>query len=171
LLGGSVSFQATSGQTSAPSGAALPPSSKLSEIEIRLAYESHGGCVGRCIKYRVVVSGNGVVEYEDLGGEPRDPPQRRNVPIDEVVALVNDFVRARFFEASAKYEDEPVAVRQGDSLRFLVRGGADGPEWDLTLRVSAQVKTVHLYMGFPFEFGRLRDRIDSMGGPKAWTAK
>jgi len=166
-----VPSRAAPGQTSAPSGPALPPSSMLSEVEMRLAYEGHGGCVGRCIKYRVVVRGDGLVDYEDLGGEPRDRPQRRTVPIDEVVALVNEFVRARFFEAPAKYENEPVAVREGDSLRFLVKGGVDGPEWDLTLRVGTQVKTVHLYMGFPVEFGRLRDLVEHIGGPKAWTAR
>lgn len=166
-----VTSDGTSGQTLSPVGPVLPSSSKLSDVEIRLAYKSHGGCFGRCIRYAVVVRGEGIVEYEDLGAEPRDRPQRRTIPVDEVVSLVDAFVRARFFEAPAKYDYEPVARREGESIRFLQRGGADGPEWDLTFRVGTQVKTVHLYMGFPAEFGRLRDLVERIGGPKAWTVK
>jgi hypothetical protein len=154
-----------------PTGPVLPSSSKLSDIEIRLAYESHGGCFGRCIKYVVVVRGEGIVEYEDLGGEPRDHPQQRTIPVDEVVSLVDAFVRARFFEAPAAHVSQPMASRDGDSIRFLQSGGADGPEWDLTFRVGTPVKTLHLYMGFPAEFGRLRDLVERIGGPKAWTVK
>ena len=136
-----------------------------------MAFESHGGCVGRCIAYRVVIRGDGVVEYNDLGGEPRDPPQRRTIPVDEVVSLVNEFVRTRFVDAPAKYVGDSKYLREGDSLRLLGSGGADGPEWDLTLRVGTLVKTVHLYMGFPAQFGRLRDLVERIGGPKAWATK
>jgi hypothetical protein len=166
-----VTPDVASGQTISPAAPVLPSFSKLSDIEIRLAYETHGGCPGRCIKYVVVVRGEGIVEYEDLGGEPRDRPQRRTIPIDEVVSLVDAFVGARFFEARANYNSEPLARREGDSIRFLERGGADGPEWDLTFRVGSQVKTIHLYMGFPAEFGLLRDMVERIGGPKAWTVK
>ena len=109
--------------------------------------------------------------YEDLGGEPRDRSQRRTIPIDEAVALVNEFVRARFFEAPAKYVDELLVRRDGDSIEFVRQMSFDGPEWDLTFRVGTQVKTVRLHMGFPVEFERLRDRIVDIGGPKAWTTK
>lgn len=163
--------EAVAGQVPTTPDPFLPAVTNLSDIEVRLAYEGHGGCVGRCIKYRVVIHGDGVVEYEDLGGEPREPFRRRTIAIDEVVGLVNEFVRARFFEASASYENEPVAIRQGDALHFALRGGVDGPEWDLTLRAGAAVKTVHLYMGFPAELGRLRDLVESIGGPRAWIGK
>ena len=57
-------------QSLSPPAQALPSVTKLTDVEIRLAYESHGGCVGRCIKYYVVIRGDGAVEYHDLGGEP-----------------------------------------------------------------------------------------------------
>jgi len=171
LLGCAVSSQAAPRQTPGPSRPFVPADSKLSDIEVQLAFETHGGCYGRCIKYRVAVRGDGVVQYEDLGNEPRDQPQRRTIAIDEVVSLVNDFVRARFSDAPARYDEEPVAFRRGDLLNFALRGGADGPDWDLTLRVGSHVKTIHLYKGFPIELGRLRDRVESIGGPKAWTMK
>lgn len=151
----------------------LPNSVKLSEVEIRLTHKAYGGGCGvpRCIEYNVRVTGNGVVEYEDIGGEPRQPFQRRKVPVEQVVALVDAFVRARFFEANARYIGNPVASQEGDAIRFGQSGGADGPESDLTLRLGNQMKTVHLSMGFPDELGRLRDLVDKMGGPGAWPQK
>jgi hypothetical protein len=169
LLGMSASAQTPQGQSSVPSGPALPLAVKLSEVEMRLNRFSGGGCLGRCIRYRVVVRGDGVVEYEDFGSEPRDPSHRRTIPIDEVVALVNQFVSARFFDAPAKYERERWYQREGDSLGLLGSGGADGPTWDLTLRLGTQVKTVRLYLAFPLDLARLRDAVDQMGGPTAWT--
>ena len=166
-----LGWEAGAGQATVSSGLVLPPTALLSDIELTLAYAVYGGCVGRCISYRVIVRGTGVVEYKDLGGEPRDPDQQRSIPVDQVVSLLNEFARARFFEAPASYTTEPVAVREGQSVRFLFRGGADGPEWDLTVRVGTQSKSVHLYMGFPSELGRLRDLLDSIGGSRAWALK
>jgi hypothetical protein len=159
----------SAGQTNISSAPVPPPTALLSDIEMTLTSAGHGGCIGRCISYRVVVRGTGFVEYKDLGGEPRGPDLRRSIPIDEVVSLLNEFVRARFFDASASYTNEPVVVREGASVRFLLRGGADGPEWDLTLRVGTRLKSVHLYEGFPRELGQLRDLLDGVGGPRAWA--
>jgi hypothetical protein len=50
------------------------------------------------------------------------------MPIDEVVDLVNDVLNAHFFEAAANYSNQSIAVRDDDSLRFMTRGGIDGPE-------------------------------------------
>ena len=163
----------SAGQSQSAPNPSLPPSVKLSKVEVRLTHKAYGGGCGvpRCIKYNVRVTGNGVVEYEDIGGEPRESSQRRNVPVEEVVALVDAFVRARFFEANARYTGNPVARREGDSIRFGQSGGADRPESDLTLRLGNQTKTVHLSMGFPEELGRLRDQVDKMGGPAAWPKK
>jgi hypothetical protein len=164
-----LGLDTSAGQATVSSGPVLPPTALPSDIEITLAYAVHGGCVGRCISYRVVVRGTGVVEYKDLGGEPRDPDRQRSIPIDQVVSLLNEFVRLRFFEAPASDTTEPVVVREGELVRFLLRVGADGPEWDLSVRVGAQSKSVHLYMGFPADLGRLRDLLDGIGGPRAWA--
>lgn len=150
----------------------LPNSVKLSDVEIHLALlGGGGGCFRRCMKYNVRVKGDGVVEFEDLGDAPRLPFQRRRVPVDEVVSLVDAFVRARFFEAAPSYTGSRSARREGDSINFDIRGMSDGLTWDLTLRLGSQTKTVRLYDGFPEELGRLRDLVDKMGGPAAWPTK
>ena len=157
--------------TQSASGPVIPAAVKLTEVEIKLAYETHGGCYGRCIAYNVLIRGDGVVRYEDVGGEPRDPVRTRTVPIGEVVALVNDLLVAHFFEAADQYNAEPIVVHDGDSLRVKFLSGFDGEEWHLTVKIGGAVKTVRLYLGYPAELARLRDTIDRLGGPKAWVGK
>ena len=152
----------------------MPTRAKLTDIEIGLGYEGGGGgCVGRCMKYSILIRGTGLVEYKDLGGEPRGPERQRSIAVDQVVSLLNEFLRARFLEAPPNYPPVPVGVRDGDSVLFPGRVAApDGLSWDVTLRVGTQTKKVHLYdKDFPAEFGRLRDLVDNIGGPKAWSAR
>jgi hypothetical protein len=145
----------------------LPTMAKLSEVEIHLTFRTGGGCAGRCIAYRVAIRGDGSVEYEDIGGEPRDPLRRRSVAIDEVVSLVNEFLRARFVDARSVYNNVPIAERQGDSLQFLARG-ASGSESTLTLRVATWTKTVQLNFGYPQDYARLLALVELIAGPSAW---
>lgn len=145
----------------------LPTTAKLSEVEIRLNYEGGEGCAGRCIAYRVTIRGDGSVEYEDVGGKPRDPLRRRSVPVDEVVSLVNEFLRARFVDARSVYNDMPIAQRQGDSLQFLGQG-ASGSRTTLTMRVATWTKTVQLNFGYPQDYNRLLVLVELIGGPTAW---
>lgn len=150
----------------------LPDSVKLSEVEIRLAMlGGGGGCPGRCMKYNVRVSGDGMVEFEDPGGEPRISPQSRRVPVEQVVSLVDAFVRVRFFDAASSYTGSRHARRDGEFLRFDTSGPADAVNWDLTLRLGNQTKTVRLVADFPEELGRVRDLVDTIGGPRAWSQK
>ena len=171
LLGGAVGLHVSAVQSTGPSRTMLPSQVKLTEVEIRLAYETHGGCLGRCMAYNISVRGDGMVRYEDVGGEPRDAERTRTIPIEEVVDLVNDVLNARFFDAAANYSSQAFAVRDGDSLRFMERGSVDGPEWKLTVKIGAEVKTVRLYQGYPAELGRLRDRVVRFGRPQAGAAR
>lgn len=142
----------------------LPGSVPLSEVEIRLEHRVGGGCFGRCIHYRITVRGDGTVTYEDLA-DPPVAPRERTVPVDDVVALANEFVRARFFEASDRYVGASFYVRQGEQLVLRGRGGSDGPTWDLSFRLGRVTKVVHLYLDYPEALGRLRDLVDRTGRP------
>jgi len=161
-------FAAAQGPSSPP--VVLPSSTPLSELEIRLDRGGGGGCYGRCVRYRITIVGNGLVRYEDLA-DPPVPPQQRTVPVDDVVSVANEFLRARFFEASDRYVEERFLVHEGDRLLLSGRGGADGPEWDLSFRLGPLTKTIHLYLGYPAGLGVLRDLVERMGGPQAWTVK
>lgn len=148
----------------------LPASLALKDTEIVLVRDTGGGCIGRCVHYRVTIRGDGSVTYQDLA-EPPAPPRERTVSADDVVALVNEFVGTRFFEASDRYVGRSFYVRQGDQLLLRTGAAADGPEWDLSLRLGGLVKSVHLYLDYPEQLGHLRDRVDQIGGPRAWMAR
>jgi hypothetical protein len=149
----------------------LPLSISVSEVEIGLVVGGGGGCFGRCVRYRVAVSGNGAVTYEDLVQDPQSVRRQRSISVDEVVALLNDFLRAGFLEARDRYVGASFYSRQGSQLLLLRRGGADGTTWDLTLRAGALRKSVHLYMDYPEALGKVRDQVANLGGPQAWTVK
>jgi hypothetical protein len=160
----------TAAQNPSETSIRLPTSISVSELEIRLDRETHGGCVGRCIHYRITVHGDGTVVYEDLA-DPPVPPRKRTVPVDDVVVLGNEFVRGRFFEASDRYVGESFYVRQGEQLLLRETFSADGPTWDLNFRLGRLTKSVHLYMKYPEYLGRLRDLVDKIGGPEAWNGR
>jgi hypothetical protein len=157
-------------QGPASSRVTLPSSLALTDIRISLLRNSGGGCLGRCVHYQVTIRGDGTLRYEDLA-DPPIPPRERTVPVAEVVALTNDLVGARFFDAPARYEGRSFYVLEGQQLLLRGRSAADGPEWDLSLRLGELEKSVHLYLDYPEHLGHLRDRVDQIGGPHSWPAK
>ena len=111
-----------------------------------------------------------MVRYEDLASPPV-PARTRRVTVDEVVALANEFVRARFLEAPERYVGQSFYVLQNGQLLLRGSAGADHPTWDLSFRLGTLQKTVHLELGYPDYLGRLRDLVDKLGGPAVWTVQ
>jgi len=148
----------------------LPVSLELKDIEIVLVRETGGGCIGRCVHYRVTIRGDGAVTYEDFA-QPPVLPRAHAVPVDDVVALMNEFVEARFFEIPDRYVGKSFYTRQDERLLLRGTAAADGPSWDLSIRLGGLVKAVHLYLDYPEYLGNLRERVDRIGGPQAWPAK
>lgn len=91
----------------------------LSDVEVRLVRTPAGGCVDPCPNnYTVSIRGDGTVDYEGTG--PVKGLRTRSVSPDEVVTLVNEFLRARFFNALDTYTACCSSlVRNGDSQRAL----------------------------------------------------
>jgi hypothetical protein len=147
----------------------LPTSVPLPDVQIRLLRNTGGGCFGRCIHYQVTVHGDGRVTYEDLATPPI-APKERTIPATDVVALTNEFLAARFLEAPDRYVGRSFYQLQGNQLLLRGTSGADGPEWDLTLRLGELEKSVHLYLDYPQQLGQVRDRVDQIGGPESWAA-
>jgi hypothetical protein len=165
-----------SGQAPSSKGVDLPSSARLSEIEIRWQSGGGDGCAqrGGCSHYRITLSGDGFVELEQFPwGPPRPKPQVRIRPIaaDQIVVLVNEFFKARFFEAPDHYNDVFVATQKADVIMFGISGGIGGGYVDLTLRLGPTVKTVRLGENTPLELSSLKDHIWRIAGPEAWAAR
>ena len=149
----------------------LPPSISLNDVEIRMTRESGGGCPEpRCVHYRVTISGDGTVRYEDLASPPV-APRTRKVPLDEVVALTNEFVRARFLEAPRRHVGKSFYVLQNGQLVLHASGAIDLPTWNLSFRLGTLQNSVHLEHEIPNHLGSLIDLVDKLGGPAAWTER
>jgi hypothetical protein len=147
----------------------LPAEVPLSDIEMTLELQAGGGgCLGRCMAYRVVIHGTGLVDFDDLGGEPRTPHQQRTLAPDETLSLLNDFLSARFFDRPSSDSGRQMAQRNGDSVQILQRGSIDGAFWILSLQLGQQRKAVRLVLDEPDELKRLRERMIAIGGPDAW---
>jgi hypothetical protein len=155
----------------APAGR-LPGEVALSDVEMGLELQrGGGGCVVRCMSYRILIQGTGRVDFDDLGGEPRLLHQQRIIAREQAISLLNDFLSARFFERPPSYYGLQFAERNGDSVRILQHGAADYPTWILSLRLGQQRKDVRLLLDEPPELKQLRDRIADIGGPDAWKQK
>jgi Domain of unknown function (DUF6438) len=144
----------------------------LSEVEVRLVRTPHGGCFGPCSIYAVTVRGDGTVTYDGTviysGAGQVAGVRTRSISVDEVVSLVNEFLRARFFDAPVSYCGESLIVRKGDTVTMYGSCGADEPQTDLTLRIGDRRKTVTLYSNYPADLGRLPELVESIGGPQVW---
>jgi hypothetical protein len=153
----------------------MPSTALLSDVEISLVTGGHGGCVGRCVDYHITVRGDGVVELEDVGTPPRAATQRRSITSDEVVSLVNEFLRARFFDAMNRYDTITFVVRQDDKVLLRSSGGIDGGAIYLTMRLGTLKKTVHLSNNVPVELRALANSVLRIGGrpelPQTWPSK
>ena len=81
--------------------------------------------------------------------------------------MVNEFLKARFFDALDVYDGTQFVVRTGDEL--LLRGsGSTGPWVELTLRLGPATKIVRLKENVPAELEKLKDLVWRIGGPQAW---
>ena len=138
----------------------------LSEVEVRLVYTPHGGCLGRCVTYQITVRGDGTVEYNGTGLV--EGVRSRTVSPDEVVWLVNQFLEARFWNALNSYRNTSVIVRNGDTVTVNGTSSADDPQTDLTLKIGDRTKTVSLFAHYPDELRRLAIGIERLGGPHSW---
>jgi hypothetical protein len=146
----------------------------LSEVEVRLVRTPHGGCASPCSIYAVTVRGDGTVTYDGTviysGAGQVAGVRTRSISVDEVVSLVNEFLKARFFEARDTYHNPPSTVlRNGDTVvLYGAVGGSDDPQADLMLRIGDRRKTVTLYSNYPADLGRLPELVDRIGGPQVW---
>jgi hypothetical protein len=157
----------------------LPESAPLSDIEIRWQDGDGDGCgakdIADCDYHRITVRGDGLVTLEDLGWGANAPtvgPRQRSVPTDDVVALLNDLLKARFLESPSTFAGPRHAVRKGDSVFFYWSSAGAGFRWvDLTLQVGANAKIVRLNELTPHDLRSVERRIWETFGPKAWPAR
>lgn len=126
-------------------------------------------CFGTCPSYRVVVSGNGDVVFEGLGFVDAIGVHQAAIELDDFVALVNEFLRVRFFDALDRYEGRQLVQRRGDKLFMYSQTESDHPSTILTIRLGDHEKTVVLYNNYPSDLKSLADAVDSAAKTEQWV--
>jgi hypothetical protein len=141
----------------------------LTDVGVRLVRSGGDGCAAPCTQdYTVMIRGDGTVEYEGSGAVAGF--RTRSVSPDEVIALVNEFLRAGFFNALDTYSAccSPI-VRKGNTVELYgMAPGSGGSVAVLTLRIGTRSKTVTLGQDYPPDLGRLPELVDRIGGPRVW---
>jgi Domain of unknown function (DUF6438) len=134
----------------------------LSDVSMAL---ERTACFGECPIYRVEVRGDGSVVYEGKQYVALAGRHEATIPIDQVISLVNAFLKARFFDALADYDDIVVASLEPDHSLGLYTGHmSDAPSTILEFELGERSKRVRLYQNYPIELEQLADLIDEVTG-------
>jgi hypothetical protein len=130
------------------------PASSQQAVHVKL---ERGPCLGRCPVYSVEIDGRGKVDYQ--GDQFVRVKGRRtdSIPPSSVAALLDKFCAADFWSLKPRY----------------IAGVTDNPEYQITLTVGGQTKTVVDYVGgdagMPMSVGELESEIDRIAGTERWV--
>jgi ankyrin repeat protein len=133
---------------------AFPPVRDFKSVVISL---KRSGCFGSCPAYKVMVHGDGTIEYEGLGFVVVHGKHRAQVPVAVVRALVEAFRRARFFSLLPNY-----SASITDSATNIVTISFDGHTAQVIDYVGEKV-------GMPDVVTDLEETIDRELGVERWT--
>jgi hypothetical protein len=120
------------------------------DIHIRL---ERTPCQGTCPTYTIDIDGNGQVTYEGIRWVATLGRHTWQVPPEDVVDLVHDFLDAHFFEAAPEYGANGSLPAAADIV-------ARAPGARLTLNLGAKSHTVFLSGNYPEELALLPMNVD-----------
>jgi hypothetical protein len=127
-------------------------------------------CFGFCPVYSMTINGRGAVVYRGERNVGVSGEQRGTMPVEEVVQLVDEFERVRFWDLPKEYASHRSAELRGDRIAFSEHMVTDLPTTILTLRLGDRTKSTRLYADYPVELRALADSIDSKSGALRWIA-
>ena len=143
------------------------PYRKLDDIRISL---QRTACFGECPIYSVTIEGNGSVVYTGVDFVASTGVRETTIGDDDLVKLVNEFLRVHFFDANEEYrERSAISIRPGRTYLAMSENVSDNPSTLLSLKLGDRTKTVTLYYNYPAELSALADLIDEVSGAKRWS--
>ena len=98
-----------------PQPANVPAATSYPLASVELSLE-RTPCFGPCPVYNLTVGGDGVVTYEGIQFVESLGGRRATIAVNQVVLLVNEFLRVRFFDALSTYAGRELVLLQGQSL-------------------------------------------------------
>jgi len=117
-------------------------------------------CLGSCPVYRIAIKGDGAVEYEGKHFVKVMGIRKGNLHTHEVLKLVNELLRVRFFDAASEYVVRDAINSYDGKLTLNSIVSTDGPSALLQMRIGKHEKRVRLYDNYPQELGAIPQLID-----------
>jgi len=155
--------------TSTPCVPEQPPDTYvLDELAISL---ERTACFGRCPEYTVTISGTGQVVYEGLRNVRVVGRQEDTIDREKVVALLQGFYSAWFFDLRPEYVmNRSVEVDPDGTVHLREGSVADLPGAIVTFGAGPFSKRVVDYFGAPTALRELEAAIDETAGTDRWVA-
>lgn len=125
-------------------------------------------CFGSCPSYRVTITGSGEVEYEGRSLVKIVGIRKGTLEKQEVLKLVDELLRAHFFDAASEYATRDMILSQDGRLTLGSTVLTDAPNTFLQVRIGKYGKRVRLYDNYPQELGAIPDRIDQAVDIEQW---
>jgi hypothetical protein len=125
-------------------------------------------CLGSCPVYRITITGNGEVEYEGKDLVKVVGIRKGNLRQEEVLKLVNELLRVRFFDAAGEYVVRDAIHSHDGKLTLGSIVTTDGPSAIVRMRIGKHEKRVRLYDNYPPELGAIPDLIDRAVNIEQW---
>jgi hypothetical protein len=133
-------------------------------------------CYGSCPMYKLTIKADGSVEFEPRYVKDRSivsaEIKRGNITREQLMQLISEFERARYFSLNNRYMDE----RDGCPAVWT-----DSPSAITSIRINRKEKTIKHYYGcqerttdmslsqvFPRELTELESKIDEIVNTKQW---
>jgi hypothetical protein len=94
--------------------------------------------------------------------------RKGNLQQEEVLKIVTELLRVRFFDAAAEYEVRDAIHSYDGKLTLASTIVTDGPTTFLEMRIGEHSKRVRLYSNFPQELGAIPQLIDQIVQVEQW---
>lgn len=119
-------------------------------------------CFGGCPAYSVVVQGNGTVLYEGAACITDKEPCTAQLDREEVIELLNAFLRVHFFDLRDEYDGTPIYTPWVGEDKFIIQTPrtTDLRSAILLLKIDDRTKAVRLRDGIPKELEELGQMMD-----------
>jgi len=107
--------------------------------------------------YNVTVTGDGSVLYEGYSNVDVKGQATSQIPVENVIRLVDEFYRIDFFTLKENY------ISQNENMV------GDSPTNGISISINGEYKQVYFSYGGPAELLALADLIDEIAGTSAWV--
>ena len=137
------------------------------EIEIVLEFTP---CYGTCPVFNLTIDGYGTVTFEGISHVEKQGIHKRSISPENLVTLLNELMRAKFFERTSTGNELNRKFRLEDNLRITegMFSVSDLSSRFLTFNYLDQSKRIEVSQFAPRDLRAITDQIIELTGTGSW---